>query len=183
MDSDGELLKRIAKHDERALKTLYERFEGRLHHFLYAFMKDGFAAGDVLNETMLEVWRSADRFEGRSKASTWIFGIARMKALMHMRKHARETSADPDLYLADDAPDAVALLSARDDAAAVRACIEELSPTHRAVVHFVFYEDMGYAEIASILDCPENTVKTRVFHAKRLLQHCVSLRLGAGKGG
>jgi RNA polymerase sigma-70 factor (ECF subfamily) len=179
---DADLLGRVAQGDERALRALYENHERRLFAFLNAMMRDSFAAADILNETMLEVWRSAGDFEGRSKVSTWIFGIARLKALARMRKDSRETPAPPDVDRPDPSADAFALLSASEDASAVRHCIEQLTSAHRAVVHFVFYEEMGYSEVAEIMGCPENTVKTRVFHAKRLLQHCLERRLAEARG-
>jgi RNA polymerase sigma-70 factor (ECF subfamily) len=172
-DPDTEFIKRVALGDQLALKALYEAHEKRIYAFLHATMRDSFAAADVLNETMMEVWRSAHSFEGRSKVSTWILGIARLKAFARMRKDAREPPAPVDVETPDPSSDAFDVLSASEDADAVRHCVEELASHHRAVVHFVFYEELGYAEIASILGCPENTVKTRVFHAKRLLQHCL----------
>ena len=72
------------------MKALYERHSDALYRFLRARLGDPFEAADVMQETFLEIWRAAGRFEGRSAARTWIFGIARNKAVDRMRRGARE---------------------------------------------------------------------------------------------
>jgi RNA polymerase sigma-70 factor (ECF subfamily) len=176
---DAALLQRVGTGDRAALKLLYERHSDALFHFLRARLRDPFEAGDVMQEVFLEVWRAAARFEGRSAARTWIFGIARNKAVDRMRRGARTVLAEPDDSLPDEAPDPEALAAAASDAARVRDCLGKLSDTHRSAIHLAFYQELPYAEIAAIEDVPVGTIKTRVMHAKRLLMQCLGA-LGFG---
>lgn len=172
---DTDLLGRIGKGDRTALKTLYERHSGALYHFLRYRLGDPFEAADVMQDVFLEIWRSAGRFEGRSSPRTWMFGIARNRAIDRMRRGSRErTTQEPDREIADDAPDPEAVVLAASDAARLRECIAGLSDAHRSAIHLAFYEELPYGEIATIEGVPLGTIKTRILHAKRLLMHCLT---------
>jgi RNA polymerase sigma-70 factor (ECF subfamily) len=177
MDSpmdDADLLRRVGTGDRAALKALYERHSDALFHFIRSRLRDPFEAGDVMQEVFLEIWRAAGRFEGRSAARTWIFGIARNKAVDRMRRGQRVVLAEPDEATPDDAPNPEAVIEAASDAARVRECIGKLSDTHRSAIHLAFYSELPYGEIAEIEGVPVGTVKTRILHAKRLLMHCLA---------
>jgi RNA polymerase sigma-70 factor, ECF subfamily len=171
---DADLLLRIADGDKAAMKLLYERHSDALYHFIRARLRDPFEAADVMQEVFLEIWRAAGRFEGRSAARTWIFGIARNKAVDRMRRRDRTVPPGPDADLPDNAPNPEAITEAASDAARLRNCISRLSDTHRSAIHLAFYEDLTYPEIAEIEGVPLGTIKTRILHAKRLLLHCLS---------
>jgi RNA polymerase sigma-70 factor, ECF subfamily len=170
---DATLLDLVAAGDKPAMKVLYERHSAALFHFLRGRLNDGFEASDVLQETFLEVWRSAARFERRSAARTWIFGIARNKAADRIRRGRRTVVAEPDVTVPDEAPNPEAVAAMAGEGAKVRACMQELSETHRSAVHLAFFEDMPYGEIAVVEGVPVGTVKTRVHHAKQLLRRCL----------
>ena len=172
---DADLLRRIGQGDRSALKALYERHSDALYKFLRYRLRDPFEAADVMQDVFLEIWRAAGRFEGRSAARTWMFGIARNRAVDRMRRGVREVTAhEPDTETADEAPDPEALIVAASDAARLRECIGHLSDTHRSAIHLAFYEELPYGEIATIEGVPVGTVKTRILHAKRLLMHCLA---------
>lgn len=172
---DADLLRRIGRGERTALKALYERHSTPLYNFLRYRLGDPFEAADVMQDVFLEVWRVAARFEGRSSVRTWIFGIARNRAVDRMRRGLREvTLPDPDPEVADDAPDPEAIVVAASDAARLRDCITRLSNSHRSAIHLAFYEDLPYGEIATIEGVPVGTIKTRILHAKRLLMHCLT---------
>lgn len=177
---DADLLRRVGAGDRAALKTLYERHSDAVYKFLRYRLRDPFEAADVMQDVFLEIWRAAGRFEGRSTARTWIFGIARNRAVDRMRRGSREVTApEPDADVADEAPDPEAIAAAASDAARLRACIGRLSETHRSAIHLAFYEELPYGEIAVIEGVPAGTIKTRILHAKRLLLHCLaSFRMG-----
>ena len=120
---------------------------------------------------MLEVWRKADRFEGRSSLKTWIFSIAKNKAIDRNRKHGRLQYSDEIIEIEDNALNAAELLSVSQDAKTIRDAVNQLKPDHRRAIHLSFFEDLTYKEIAEIEGCPEGTVKTRILYAKRSLQH------------
>lgn len=183
MDPDRALVERIAAGSEEAMTELYARHARRLHAFALARLRDPAAAADVLSEVMVEVWRRADRFEGRAKVSTWLFGIAHHKLIDELRRRGTrglasadedEASGLPDLHV-DDPGDAI---DAAGEAARLRRCLERLGDAHREAVHLAFFEDLSCNEIAEIAACPVGTVKTRLFHAKRLLKRCLG-----GEGG
>ena len=113
--SDGQLLARIARGDKEAVTALYRRLERPLFAFLVKTLRDREAAADVLNETMLDVWRQAGRFEGKSSVATWIYSIAHHKAISWLRKR-REVELDEEAVaeIVDDAPGADSKIAAED---------------------------------------------------------------------
>jgi RNA polymerase sigma-70 factor, ECF subfamily len=178
------LIAGIARGREQDMGEFYRRYHGRIYAFLLRRLRNAADAAEVANEVMLEVWRGAERFEGRAKPLTWVLGIAQHKAMDRMRRSGQATAQDerdPD-NLPDGSAGAIELIAQAQDAALVRRCLERLSEAHRAVVHLAFFEDLGYAEIAAILECPEGTVKTRMFHAKQGLKRCLGA-LGVDSAG
>jgi RNA polymerase sigma-70 factor (ECF subfamily) len=141
-------------------------------------VNDPTEAADLLQDVFMEVWRGADRFEGRAKVQTWIFGIARRKAIDAHRRRGRLAPEEEAPEEADDSPDALACLAAGQEASHVRHCLGELREAHRSVVALAFYEDMTQAEIAEVEGVPEGIVKSRLHHAKRLLLRCLEGRMG-----
>ena len=171
---DAALVQRIGAGDRAAMKALYERHERALYHFIRVRIGDAFEASDVMQETFLEVWRASARFEGRSAVRTWIFGIARNKAVDRLRRGARTELREPDETVADDAPDAATVIERASDAARLRACIDRLGAPQRAAIRLAFYEDLTYPEVAEAEGVPVGTIKTRIHHAKRLLMRCLA---------
>lgn len=169
-----ELLRRVAAKERDALRTLYERHADSIAAFAKNWLGDPLEASDILHETMLEVWRSAEKFQGRSSAKTWIFSIARNKSIDRNRKSSRSIVQEIDPDISDEAPDPQTITERFQDAGKVRACIEKLNALHKAVIHLAFYEDLTYAEIATMEKRPVGTIKTRIMHAKKLLMHCLS---------
>ena len=170
-----ELLAAIASGSEPDFARFYDAYHSRVYVFVLRHLGDPAEASEVLNEVMLEVWRSAARFEGRSQPLTWVLGIAHHKALDALRRRGRAPTEELDESLPDEgAPNPPELLDAAQNAEGLRRCIERLSADQRLVVHLAFFEDLPYPEVARIVDCPVGTVKTRIFHAKRLLRRCLS---------
>lgn len=178
-DDSNDLLRKIAGGDEIAFAHFYRLFERRIYCFALSRLNDSFEAADIVNEVMFEVWRNAKRFEGRSKVSTWVFGIARHKAIDRLRKRRPDQSEELHENIADDdGVDPVDVLAATENAKFIQRCMGTLSEAHREVVHLAFFEDLSYPEISAIADCPEGTVKTRMFHAKRALKRCLARLMG-----
>src|SRR5262245_35308103 len=119
-----------------------------------------------MNDVMYVVWQDAARFERRSKVSTWVFAIAWHKALRALERQQREkvsrTTETDDLPAAER--------GAMEDRDWLRRGLDQLSPEHRLVVELTFFAGCSYVEIAGIAGCPVNTVKTRMFHARRKLR-------------
>lgn len=169
--SDGQLLARIAQGDQEAVAALYRRLERPLFAFLVKTLRDREAAADVLNETMLDVWRQAGRFEGKSSVATWIYAIAHHKAISWLRRRREvELNEEAAAEIADESPSADAKLAEADVAMAISRLMERLSVDHRVVLQLAYFQEFSVSQIAEILDCPENTVKTRMFYARQRLK-------------
>lgn len=174
-----DLLQQISEGLQQALETFYHLFESRVYQYALTRLNDPHEAADTVNEVMMEVWKHASRFEGRSRVSTWLLGITHHKVYDRLRKRKhRNKEEDIDDYsnrLSDDSNNAMdKAIAATQNAELIRHCMENLSEAHREVVHLAFFEDLAYQEIARIVECPEGTVKTRVYHAKNALKKCLS---------
>ena len=173
-EDDRAVLRSVARGDKVALKQLYGRYHPGLIRFVEGRLQDAVEAADVVQETFLSVWRQAEGFEGRSSVKTWIFSIARNKAIDRLRQARKTEPLSDEFDLADPSIDLVAVSEGASDARRLRACIAKLGPHHRRAIQLAFFDDLSYAEIAEIEQTPEGTVKTRIFHAKRLLMYCLT---------
>jgi RNA polymerase sigma factor (sigma-70 family) len=167
------LVARVAARDLQAFERLYRIYQPRLTRFLTTLLRRPQLIEEVLDDTMMVVWQSADKFRGSSKPSTWIFAIAYRKA--HKAKSRwPDPVQDPeyDTRVSEDPAPDENLHRQRLHDALIRA-MDRLSPDHRAVVDLTYFHGMGYREIAEIVDCPVDTVKTRMFHARRRLKEAM----------
>lgn len=171
----SELLAAIAGGNEASLAEFYRLYQTRIYSFILRRVHNSADAADVLNEVMLEVWRHANTFQGRSQVLTWVLGIAHYKIIDCLRRRSPHLALEDGVEesMEDERAGAPEMLSQRQDAALMHLCIEKLSDSQRAVVHLAFFQELSYTEIATILDCPEGTVKTRMFHAKQKLKDCL----------
>ncbi|MEJ5219947.1 sigma-70 family RNA polymerase sigma factor [Cognatishimia sp. D5M38] len=177
MTTHSDLIARIAQQDRTALAELYRALEKPVYRFIQSRLNDPFESSDILHDVFIEVWRSASRFEGRSKVQTWIFGIAYRKVIDRHRKAGRTDLTDETPDLVDDSANPEACLAAGQEAEHVQHCLGTLSDEHRSAISLAFWQDMSYREIAEVAKTAEGTIKTRIFHAKKLLMRCLSGRL------
>ncbi len=164
------LLARIASGDRRAFDVLYRQYWPRLTRFIDQVMRNPNLVEEVLNETMLVVWRSAGTFKAQARVSTWIFAIAyrkSMKALKQVRGSLHPIDPLQEIWSEDDPERDAMRAQLRGQ---VRRALDALSAEQRAVVELTYYHGCAYAEIAQIMECPVDTVKTRMFHARRKLR-------------
>jgi RNA polymerase sigma-70 factor (ECF subfamily) len=133
-------------------------------------MRHGDQVEEVLNDTMMVVWQHADAFDGRSKLSTWIFGIAYRKALKALSRLDLPQEGDDAQDHVDPARGPEQNLSLSQLRARLHQALGDLSVDHRAVVELCYFKDMAYDEIAQIVGCAPETVKTRMFYARRRLR-------------
>ncbi|MCV2363455.1 sigma-70 family RNA polymerase sigma factor [Paucibacter sp. DJ1R-11] len=150
--------------------VLYRIYHPRLWRFLLQMLRRPEAIEEVLNDTMLVVWQRADSFDGRSKLSTWIFGIAYRKALKALTRQDLPVDGDNVDEPMDPGPGPEQRLDLEQMRERLRAAMAELSLEHRTVVELCYFHDMAYAEIADVVRCPPETVKTRMFYARRRLR-------------
>jgi RNA polymerase sigma-70 factor (ECF subfamily) len=164
------LLRRAARGELRAFEELFRIYHPRLARFVGRIVRSPELVEEVVDDTLLAVWRRADSYNGASQVSTWIFAIAYRKALKAFRRLDEPMEDRTEDIRADDQPGPEQALGRVQARAALLGAMEHLSPEHRAVVHLTYFHGIGYREIAEILACPVDTVKTRMFHARRRLK-------------
>jgi RNA polymerase sigma-70 factor (ECF subfamily) len=158
----------------REFDELYRLYHPRLWRFLQPMLKQPELVEEALNDTLMVVWQRAASFDGRSKLSTWIFGIAYRRGLKALARLDLPVEPDPADDPADDRPGPEAELALAQLQASTREALASLSPEHRAVVVLCYFHDMAYDDIAAIVGCPPATVKTRMFYARRRLRDLLS---------
>jgi RNA polymerase sigma-70 factor (ECF subfamily) len=163
LSEDLSLLRRVADGDRSAFRSLYDRHADRVFRFAISIVRRAHLAEDVLQETMIVVWKRAKTFRGDAKVSTWILGIARNVAFNLLRKEKRGDRL-PDEKPVDANPAQRVEMAIR-----VERALQALPDHHREVMHLVFYEEMNLREAAEVLGIPEGTVKSRMHHARRAL--------------
>jgi RNA polymerase sigma-70 factor (ECF subfamily) len=166
---DADLIARLCNADEHALEQLYHIYYPRLFRFIARIARREDFIDEVINDVMFVVWEKAATYDPKFKPSTWIFGIAFNKA----RQAVRDTSRDEEESLDEIDEDSSWLgrpdtnLNQLETDEWLEYALSELSPEHRAVIELTYYEGLHYSEIATIMGCPENTVKTRMYHARK----------------
>ena len=176
-ERDNELISRIVARDRTALTALYTSYHARLLRFVQRLTGDIETAQECVNDVMLVVWTSAEAFGGRSRVSTWIMGIAYRKAMKASTRQKRWTRRFKAADWAETIERSVGIEAHTKeliDKDLMYRAMQLLPPKKRAVVELTYYFGYSYDEIAEIVGCPTNTVKTRMFHArahlKKLLQ-------------
>jgi RNA polymerase sigma-70 factor (ECF subfamily) len=179
---EASLIARIAAGDTAALRGLFARHHVRVYRFILRLVQNPAGAEELTNEVFLEVWRNARSFEGTSSAVTWMLSIAHHRAVSSLRRR-REESWDEKAAaaLSDVADDPEVAAQKVDKGAILRRCLDALSPEHKGIVDLVYYNEMSISEAAEVLKIPENTVKTRLFHARRQLSKLLK-EMGVDRG-
>jgi RNA polymerase sigma-70 factor, ECF subfamily len=175
--SDQALVGLVAQGDRDALHVLFVRYNLRVYRFLMRFVDNEATAEDLLSEVFIEVWRHAAQFEARSQVATWLLAIARHKALSALRRRSTE-ELDEDIieFIEDpsDSPEAAVQKSQRS--AILLDCLKQLSPAHREIIDLVYYHERTIDEVAEIVGVPVNTVKTRMFYARKRIAELMASR-------
>jgi RNA polymerase sigma-70 factor, ECF subfamily len=166
--ADRQLLRRVAARDHQAFRELYIAYHRRLARFLLRLTREFALIEEVINDTMWVVWNKADEFRGESRISTWIMAIAYRRTLKALRSsftapHAHESLDDLQVAAPDE-------LGAAELSEWILSSMQQLPAEQRLVVEFAYGHGYSCEEIAVIMDCPLNTVKTRMFHARRKLR-------------
>lgn len=172
------LLERIVRGDAGAFESLYRNFYPRLRRFLERMTRRPQMVEEILNDTMLVVWRKAETYNRQCKVSTWIFAIAYRKALKALKRVDDPVDAVPEEEVDPFGPGPERELMELELRALVSRAMAALSAEHRAVVELTYYQGCAYREIAEIVGCPVDTVKTRMFHARRRLKAWLALHAG-----
>jgi RNA polymerase sigma-70 factor (ECF subfamily) len=161
------LLRRIAAQDRDAFRELYFIYHRRLSRFVARLTHRHELIEEVINDTLWTVWKKAADFREASQVSTWILGIGYRQALTTLRRaHSHATVDDParDHLVAEDVQASDELREWLNEA------LEQLPLEQRTVIELTYFLGHSCEEIAAIMGCPVNTVKTRMFYARRKLK-------------
>ena len=167
---------RALRGDRGAFEALYRDFYPRLFEFVLRILGHPEDVEETINDTMLVVWKKAHEFRGESKVSTWIFGIAYKKALKRLKSNRRLAERELNTEAEqEDRRDPAETVSHRAAIERIRAAVARLPLAQRSIVHLAFFYGYTYPEIAAIVGCPVNTVKTRMFYARERLRPVLDL--------
>jgi RNA polymerase sigma-70 factor (ECF subfamily) len=160
------LLQRIAAGDRAALEEMYLAYHRRLARFLVRLTYRHELAEEIINDTLWIVWQQAGEFRGASRVSTWIVGIAYRRALQTLR----HVSVRPGVAAIDEPAEPEDPADEVERRDLIDRALATLPPEQRLVLELTYVLGHSCEEIATITDCPLNTVKTRMFHARRKLR-------------
>jgi RNA polymerase sigma-70 factor (ECF subfamily) len=164
-ERESALLQRVAQRDRDAIAELYRIYHPRLFKFIFRLTHSYAVADELVNDIMLLVWQNAAAFRGDSKVSTWIFGIAYRQAMRRVTR--RPTALSQNAHNVEPACDDSIGIETEDW---VWQGLHALPHAQRLTMILVFYFGLSYSETAEITRCSVNTVKTRMFHARRKLR-------------
>ena len=179
--SDQMLLKNVAEGDKAAMHIIFARHRKRVFKFIRCRVRNPAIVDDLVNQVFLDVWRSANRFEGRARVSTWLLSIARFKAINSRRERTHEDIDQNDaLGIIDDRDTPDVALGRKETEGILRVCIDKLSPAHKEIIELFYYRENSVAEVSGITGIPQATVKSRIFYARKQLARIL---VGAGFDG
>lgn len=177
--------------DTRALRRFFRRYRPTVQRILHYTVGPSHDHEDLVQETLIQVFRSLPRFRGDSRLSTWLYRIAVRVALQHLRRPGSRPGAavsldDPEtrLSLVDHSRSPEQDVLVRERSRRVRAVLDRIAPAKRVVLVMRDIEGLSGEEVARILDIPAATVRTRLFHARRELHDLAAADpLLCGEGG
>ena len=172
LPSDEALISRIARGEQAALCTLMSRHHTRISRFVRRFVSDRSLVEDLVYDTFFAAWQQAPHFEKRSSVTTWLLAIARYKALSARERRILPTEPLDDApanTLVDSRPRPDAVVERDDSARFLRQCLGSLPAEQALLIELVYYRDKSIKEVALLTGIPENTVKSRMFLARKKL--------------
>jgi RNA polymerase sigma-70 factor (ECF subfamily) len=175
--SDEVLVGLVAQGDKDAMQLLYKRHNVRVFRSLLRFVDREATAEDLVSEVFIEAWRHANKFEARSQVLTWLLAIARHKALSALRRRSTDELDDDVLEFIEDTSDNPEVTVQKTERGALLAeCLKQLSPAHREIIDLVYYHERSIDDVAQIIGVPQNTVKTRMFYARKRMAELLAAR-------
>ncbi len=169
-ETDLNLIRCIARGDGAALRDLYTAYGQRLYAYALRLVGDPTLAEDVVQETLVSVWRSAGRYRGEGRLLAWLLGIVHNVAFKALRHQPVPLSAEMEAILTDPGDSPEELVQAGERSHWLRQGLNRLSVEHRDVLELVFYQGLSLQETAQVVGCPTGTVKSRLSYARQYLR-------------
>ena len=171
VSDDRDIIERLRTGQrDGAFEQLMERYEGKIFRLCYALLRDRQKAEDAAQESLVRIWKALDRYDGRAALSTWIYAITRNRCLSAIeRERATESLSDSDVSEAIEQLPASESEPADDRSELLRELVELLPERLRRVLVLYYFEQRSTSEVATMLGCPEGTVKTHLFRARAAL--------------
>ncbi|MBU0567971.1 RNA polymerase sigma factor [bacterium] len=182
LDSDTELMEKVAKEDTAAFGEIMRRYQSPLFNFIYRTLSDYGEAEDLTQETFLGIYNSAKRYKPSAKFTTYLFKIARNLCLNRLRKRNRFWlfSLDDEEKIAEiqaeDSTRPDVIYEKKEAAAAIAEALSTLSENQRMAVALQRFHNLSYNEMAEVMGCSVSAVESLLFRAKQNLKTKLSAR-------
>ena len=168
--SDEMLLRNVAKGDKAAMHIMFARHRAGVFRFVQRMVSNPTIADDLVSQVVLNVWRSANRFESRSRVSTWLLSIARLKAISLLRQRTHKNIDEGDVHGIAAAGDTREVaLDRKETHGILHVCVDNLSPAHREIINLFYCREKSIAEVSEIVGIPHATARSRLFYARKQL--------------
>jgi len=167
---DDLLIEQLRMGNLEVFEAMYKNYRPKLMSFIRGIVPNEQAVDEVFDDVMMVVWKKIKDFEGRSKLSTWVYGIAYRRALKERSKHKDEITTEEMPEPETNASEAEKPFEAIRVKNRIQTALDRLPQDQGSVVRLAYFEGLSYRDIGMVLDCPEDTVKTRMFHARRKLK-------------
>ena len=177
-DADlDKLLTHVAKGDQAAFEMLYDRLAASVYGLIRKVLRNPSQAEEVTQEVLLEVWRTASRFDpARGSASTWVLTIAHRRAIDRVRAEEAATAREQRSAEVPATVDEVAeTVEASMDAERLRRCLAGLTELQRESITLAYYGGYSYAQVAALLNTALGTIKTRIRDGLTRLRACLGV--------
>ena len=171
------LLTHVAKGDQAAFEALYDQLGASVYGLIRKVLRNPSQAEEVAQEVLLEVWRTASRFDpARGSAATWVLTIAHRRAIDRVRAEEAAAAREQRTAQAPTAVDEVAeTVEASMDAERLRRCLAGLTELQRESITLAYYGGYSYAQVAALLDTALGTIKTRIRDGLTRLRACLGV--------